>query len=108
MKPISYKPTREDIDTILCTLSILPSLDMEITDIQAEINLQCCMSAARKITSGVQNLLPNEFRVIFASLKASQLILQGEYQVDAETKKECMNHIFTINKLVSAFESSFS
>ena len=104
MKPISYKPTREDIDTILCTLSILPSLDMEVTDIQAEINLQCCMSAARKITSGVQN----EFRVIFASLKASQLILQGEYQVDAETKKECMNHFFTINKLVSAFESSFS
>ena len=40
MKPISYKLTREDIDTILCTLSILPSLDMEITDIQAEINLQ--------------------------------------------------------------------
>lgn len=108
MKPVNYQLTNTDIETILCTLSILPSLGLEDTDVQADINYQCCLSAARKLSSRNPNLLPNEFRVIFASLEAAQLILQGEFEVDAEIKKDCVDHLFTINKLVSALKPSFS
>ena len=108
MEPVKYRLNSEDIETILYTLSILPSLDVEVSDIQAEINYQCCLSAAQKLTSGNPDILPNEFRVIFASLQAAQLIMQGEYEADSETKKECFNHLFTINKLVSVFKPLFS
>lgn len=108
MKPVKYQLTSGDIETILCVLSILPSLGLEDTDVQAEINYQCCISAAQKLTSRNPNLSHNDFRIIFGSLKAAQLIIQGEYEVDAETKKECVDHLFTINKLVSVFEPDFS
>ena len=108
MKHISYSFSSSDIEAILYTLSVFPSLELEESDYQAEINYQCCLSAGQKLISRNTNITPNEFRVILASLEAAQLINCGEIEVDDDTKKECINYLFTINKLVSVFDEQFS
>ncbi len=108
MKHISYNFSKVDIDVILFSLSILPSLGIEETEAQAMINAQCCISAGEKLIKRNTNLTPNETRVIFASLQAAQLINQGDFDVDSEIKVECNSYLFSINKLVAAFEKQFS
>ena len=108
MKHISYSFSTSDVDTILFTLSILPALGFEETEAQAAINYQCCCSASKKLTEHSTDITPNEFRVIYASLQAAQLINRGDLEVDAETREKCNNYLFSINKLVSAFDVQFS
>lgn len=108
MKHINYSFSDSDIKAITFSLAILPSLGIEETEAQAAINYQCCCSAGEKLIKHSNDIAPNEFRVILASLQAVQLINQGELEVDAETKKECSNYLFTVNKLVSVFDKQMS
>lgn len=108
MPTINYSFSESDIETILYTLTILPTLELEDTDAQASINYQCCLSASEKLSLHRTDILPNEFRVILASLEAAQLINQGGLNVDSKVRKECSNYLFSINKLVSVFEKQLS
>lgn len=102
MKRINYSFSDSDIEVILFALSVLPSLGLEKTDVQSEINFQCCRSAGQKLIARRTDITPNEFRVILGSLQAVQLINCGEIEADLETKRQCSSYVFTINKLVSA------
>ena len=108
MKHISYSFSDSDIEVILFTLTVFPSLELEEPEAQAAINLQCCRSAGEKLIKRRTDIAPNEFRVIYASLHAAQLINQGELETDTETKKKCTGYLFTINKLVSVFDKQMS
>lgn len=108
MKNIVYSFSDSDIEVILFALTILPSLELEKTKSRTATNLQCCLSAGEKLIKRRTDIAPNEFRVIYASLCAAQLINQGELETDTETKKKCMGYIFTINKLVSVFDTQMS
>lgn len=108
MKHINYSFSDSDIEAITFALTILPSLGIEETEAQAAINYQCCCSAGEKLIKHRNDIAPNEFRVILASLHAVQLINQNELKVDAETKKECSNYLFTVNKLISVFDKQMS
>lgn len=108
MKHITYSFSDSDIEAITFALTILPSLGIEETEAQASINYHCCCSAGEKLIKHDTNISPNEFRVILASLQAVQLINQGKLEVDQETKKECSDYLFTINKLVSVFDKQMS
>lgn len=108
MKHITYSFSDSDIEAITFALTVLPSLELEETEAQAAINYQCCCSAGEKLIKHSSDIQPNEFRVIYASLQAVQLINQGEFEVDAETKKKCSNYLFTVNKLVSVFDKQMS
>lgn len=100
----NFSLTDSDVKTILFTLEILSSLEMEDDDVQAEINYQLCRSAGVKLIKRHSDLKSNEFRVIYSSLLAARLINQGEIEVDTETKKQCLDYLFSINKLISTFE----
>lgn len=108
MKHISYCFSDADIEVITFTLSILPDFDFGESEVQAEINYQCCLSAGSKLIERSTDITPNEFRVILASLEAAQLITRGELDADPETKKKCNSYLFTINKLVSVFDEQLS
>lgn len=108
MKHINYSFSESDIEAITFALTILPSLELEETEAQAAINYQCCCSAGEKLIKHSSDISPNEFRVIFVSLQAVQLINQGELEVDQETKKKCSSYLFTVNKLVSVFDKQMS
>ncbi len=108
MKHITYSFSDSDIEVITFALTILPSLGIEETEVQAVINYQCCCSAGEKLIKRDANITPNEFRVILASLQAVQLINQGQLEVDQETKKKCSSYLFTVNKLVSVFDKQMS
>lgn len=108
MKHISYSFSDSDIDAITFALTVFPSLELEETEAQAAINYQCCCSAGEKLIKHDTNIMPNEFRVILASLQAVQLINQGELEVDQETKQKCCSYLFTVNKLVSVFDKQMS
>lgn len=108
MKHISYSFSDSDIEAIAFALTILPSLELEGTEAQAAINYQCCCSAIEKLFTHDTNIMPNEFRVILASLHAVQLINNGKLEVEQETKQECNNYLFTVNKLVSVFDKQMS
>ena len=101
MKHISYSFSNSDIEAITFALTVLPSLGIEETEAQAAINYQCCCSAGEKLLKHDTNIAPNEFRVILASL-------QGELEVDQETKQKCSSYLFTVNKLVSVFDKQMS
>ena len=107
MKHINYSFSNEDVVTICFTLSILPELELEESDEQADINYLLCNSAAEKLSNQQTNISANEFRVIYSSLLAAQMINRGELIVDAELRKECSNYLFSINRLVSAFSKQF-
>ena len=106
LKNFSYSLTEADIKAITYALSILPSINIEQSDVQAEINYQLCISAGTKLIKHEDNFSANELRIIYCSLQAAQLINSGELNVDTSVKKECANYLFTINKLLSVFESS--
>lgn len=105
MKHIQYTFTDSDIQTILFTLSVLPTLSLEDSDVQAHINLINCESASEKLIEHRTDFTANEFRVIYGSLMAAQQINQGILDVDGDTKLKCCGFLFSINKLVSAFDS---
>lgn len=107
MKNISYVFSESDVKTVIFSLSILPTLELEETDAQASINLSCCCSAAEKLANQRSDITPNEFRVIYTSLLAVQLINRGELDVDSDTKKECSGYLFSVNKLLAALSPQF-
>ena len=95
-----------DIQTLVMTLSILPTLGLEDSDIQAKINMQCCLSAVEHLaTLDSYKPTPNEVRIMYASLQAAQLINKGRLKADSEVKAKCSNAMFSINKLLPHFES---
>ncbi len=104
----NYHLTDADVKTIVFALSIFPSLPKEESAVQADINNHLCRSAGEKLIKSRSDLNANEFRAIFSSLLAVRLILQGELDVDSETKKECSNYLFSVNKLLSSMEKDFS
>lgn len=108
MKRVKYSFSDSDVSAILFALSVLPSLCLESTEVQSEINFQCCRSAGQKLISKRTDITPNEFRVILGSLHAVQLINRGEIEADLETKKQCSNYMFSVNKLVSALDEQSS
>lgn len=75
---------------------------------QAEINYRCCCSAAEKLIEHHSDITANEFRVIYSSLVGAQLINQGVLDVDSEIRRKCNGYLFSINKLVSAFDEQIS
>lgn len=101
MKHLSYALSDSDIEAILFAFSILPSIDIEQSEAQASINYQCCRSATEKLCNRETNITPNELRIIYAALQAVQFICRGELYSSPETKKQCMNYLFTVNKLIS-------
>lgn len=105
MKHFSYALSDSDINAITFSLTVLPALDFEETEVQADINDQCCYSAGQKLIMHDPNITANEFRVILAALEAVQLINQGILEVDQEIKKECIGYLFTVNKLLSVFNA---
>ena len=105
MKYISYALSDSDIEVIAFALSILPSLGLEETEVQADINYQCCCSAMEKLINHDRDISPNELRVIQVSLQVVQHINQGKLDVDNETKRKCNDYLFSVNKLVSAFDA---
>lgn len=107
MKHINLSVSSEDVIAISFALSILPELELEDSDSQADINYHLCMSALEKLSNQQANFSANEYRVIYSSLLAVQMINRGEIKVDTETKKECSNYLFTINRLVSTFSEQF-
>lgn len=104
MKSIEYSFSNADIEDITFALSILPSLGLESSKIQADINYKLCVSASSKLINHNVDILPNEFRVILSSLQAVQLINKSELTVDPQTKKDCARYLLTVNKLVCAFD----
>jgi len=108
MKHINYSFSDSDIDTILFTLTILPSIGLEETEVQAAINYQCCCSAGEKLINRSMDISPDEFRVIYASLQAAQMVNQGMFNIDDDVRKKCAHHMFSINKLVSDFDKQMS
>lgn len=92
-----------DIEAIAFALSVLPSLGMEDSTVQAAVNRQCCIAASSKITRGDANLSANEFRVLYSAVQAVQLINSGGLSVvSSNIKKQCNRYLFTINKLSAA------
>ena len=104
---LNYKLTPADIKTILFTLSILPSLELEDTPQQAKLNEICCISAAEKLAKGDIKFTANEIRVISASIQVVHMINKGWLEVDADLKKDCSVYVFDINRLISVFEIDF-
>ena len=109
MSKFEYSLSDSDITAITFALQLLPSLRLEgDNEIQADINYQLCLSAGYKIIHREPNISPNEFRVIFCALQASQLInrndLDLDVEIDSDIKKQCNTYFFTVNKLVAALE----
>lgn len=108
MKTINFNISKSDVETLLFSLSVLPSIVLEeVNNIQHEINTSCCLSSSEKLIHRNTDFIPNEIRVMYLSLKAVQLINIGELDCDIDTKKDCSKYIFTVNKLIAYFESIF-
>ena len=108
MKHINFNFSSSDVKTIIFSLSLIPlSKDLAKNEAQASINNTLALSASDKLINHRTDLIPNEFRVIYVSLQYVQLINQGVIHADDEVKKECCNYLFSVNKLVSAFEKQF-
>lgn len=105
MKKQIYELTNSDIETLLYTLTLIPMFDdLCDSEAQKEINVTCCASAAEKLAYHRDNFTPNEFRVMSASLQLADMITRGQIAADAETKRECSQYIFTVQKLLPVFD----
>lgn len=107
MKRISYNFSSGDIETLKCTLSILPLVELdEIPPTQQAINDACCASAMEKLLTH-QQLLPNEVKVVALSLIVADMILKNELDVDSSLKSQCAPYVFSINHMLPVFSSIF-
>lgn len=97
----NFSLSSSDVKTILFSLSIFPALNCASTALQNEINANLCISAAEKICYRQTDFTSNEMRVIYASLQAIPLILQGEIPVDADVRAECAPYLFSANALLA-------
>lgn len=107
MKHISYSFTDSDIETCLFALTQLNLLlDDDISEAHVSINEQCANSAYEKLVlRNVEQITPNEMRVVCCCITYCNLICQGVISVDPETYKECMKHVFSLNKLDQSLAS---
>ena len=96
--------TDSDISTLIYALSILPSFDLDVPEVQQDINFQLCQSAALKFSSHSPNLTLNEYRVVLSSLQGLVLICQGELTADGVSIAEAQKYFFSANKLLATFE----
>lgn len=108
MKNSQYSFSNTDIKTLLCTLSVIPLVQLDnISDIQQSINNSCCASAAEKLSSYRTDFHPNEVRVMASSLELSDLILRGEIEASEEIRKTLSQFMFSINRLLPVFAFVF-
>lgn len=96
-----------DVKTLLFCLELFVSSDMADSEIQNEINVTCCVSAIEKLIKGSTDLLPNEFRVMYSALLYVQCLCNGSVDIEPNVKSQCVNYLFSVNKLVSVFGSAF-
>ncbi len=104
MKHIDYSFTTSDIKTCIFALTKLSllhhDLEGDISDAQILINEKCGISAANKLAAGkVEQLTPNELRVLCCCITHCNSICQGVISTDPQTYNECMQYVFSLNKL---------
>lgn len=103
MKHIGYSFTTSDIKTCIFALTKLPllhDLEDDISGAQILINEECGTSAANKLVAGeVERLTPNELRVLCCCITYCNSICQGVISTDPQTYNECMQYVFSLNKL---------
>lgn len=108
MKNFNYSLTNSDINTLLCTLSIMPTIEVDgVTDVQHDINTSCCLSAIEKLLNQRTDFHPNEVRVMAVSLSLADAILKDKISTNSETKCKLSQYIFSINRLLPIFDSIF-
>ena len=108
MKKFNYSFSDSDVKTLICTLSVMPLVELDgVSDVQQSINDSCCASAVEKLTAFRTDFIPNEVRVMSASLELADLILKGDIEVDSEIKKKLSQYLFSINHLPPIFSSIF-
>ena len=100
MKKPNIKFAAPELQTLQFALGLFPKLHLASTPVKNEMNQQLAISAAIKLGQPKPDLLSNEWRVIYASLQAVQLIVQGELTVDPALKAECIPHMFAVRALV--------
>lgn len=100
----SINLTDSDISTLIYALSIMPSFDLDVPEVQQEINFQLCKSATLKFANNSPNLTLNEYRVVLSSLQGLVLICQGELTADGISLAEVQKYFFSANKLLATFE----
>lgn len=106
MKKLVYELTKSDVETLLYTLTLIPKFDnLHDSDAQKSINIACSVRAVEKLAYQRDDFTPNEFRVMSSSLLLADMIIRGQITADAETKRECSQYIFTIQKLLPVFDT---
>lgn len=102
---LAFELSFEETEVLIFALSILPEFELEETEAQALLNMQCCMSAISKLENHASKFTENETRVMIAAIIGVKQILSGEFTADAETTAQCQSHTFCINKLYTRFSS---
>lgn len=101
MKHIDYTFTESDVKTCIFSLSLLPLIHEttdDISDIQIDINEQNALSAKEKLINSKQ-LTANELRVLCCCIDMGDMICHGDIDVEPKIRKECMQYMFSFNKL---------
>lgn len=111
-KNFDYQLTETDLDTLLVTLSVmldvLPDYDPDEFDEDTMIQ---ALSFGEQALLHLSTLNPrvrnNELSAIHISLQLADMINQNEIIVDPTYKKQCSERLFSINHLLSVFDSYF-
>lgn len=111
-KNFDYQLTESDLDTLLVTLSVmldvLPDYDSEEFDEDTKIQaLSFGEQALLHLSTSYPRVQRNELIAIHISLGLADMINQNEIIVDPTYKKQCSEHLFSINHLLSVFDSFF-
>lgn len=108
MKNFNHTFSESDVKTLVHTLSVMPLVQLEgVSDVQQSTNNSCCSSAMEKLTDSRTDFIPNEIRVMAASLQLADLILRGDIEIELDVKKLLSQYIFSINRLLPIFTSIF-
>lgn len=102
MKHLKYTFTDSDFDPCIFSLTILPLLNEQTSDIQASINEKCATSVYKKLLEKrVEDISPNELRVLCCCITYCHLICKKEVDADKKIFDECIKYTFSFNKLNS-------
>lgn len=105
MKKPCLELSTGDIKTLLTTLSVFSKINPECDSEHMQIiNTVCCESAIQKLKGLNFDITPNEYKIIYSSLVLANAINKGELGTDSTTKKTCLSHLFSINKLLETFD----
>lgn len=105
-RPVEFNYTfsGEDVLAIVAALPLVSAFGAD-TEIQQSINESLCLSASEKLVNRFTDLIPNEVRVVALSIELAREVLAGHIVIDVgpETMDKIRPHIFTYNRLYSAF-----